>query len=104
MKDKRDTTRTVKVMTKAELLRRAIEIKAAKHSAKTAVEREALQAVYAYEQVLQDKHGRNIRAGRTWPMIEKRGIIPAVEHIVTKRDVSTGYTTLVEMGMQDMAF
>jgi len=37
-------------------------------------------------------------------MIERRGIIPAVEHVVTRRDESTGYTALVEMGMQDKAF
>jgi hypothetical protein len=84
--------------------RKAIELRAAKHGASTAAEREALEAVYAYERVLFRKHGRNTRASRTWRMIERRGIIPAVEHVVTRRDESTGYTALVEMGMQDKAF
>jgi hypothetical protein len=84
--------------------RRAVELRAAAHGAKTIAEREALEAVYAYERTLFTKHGRNIRASRTWQMVERRGIIPAVEHVVTRSDESTGYTALVQMGMPDKAF
>jgi hypothetical protein len=37
-------------------------------------------------------------------MIKNRGIIQAIEHIVKPPSESIGYTALVEMGMQDMAF
>ena len=37
-------------------------------------------------------------------MIKKQGIIAAVEKIVTRKNETTGYRVLVEMGMQDMAF
>jgi hypothetical protein len=37
-------------------------------------------------------------------MIGRRGIIPAVEHIVTRRGESTGYTALVQVGMADKSF
>ncbi|MBI1875215.1 MAG: hypothetical protein HYS05_15190 [Acidobacteria bacterium] len=84
--------------------RRAVELRAAAHGASTVAEREALQAVYAYERVLSTRHGRKTRASRTWQMIERRGIIPVVEHVVTRTAESTGYTALVQMGMQDMAF
>jgi hypothetical protein len=84
--------------------RRAVELRAAAHGASTAAEREALEAVYAYERVLSSRHGRKTRASRTWQMIERRGIIPAVEHVVTRTAESTGYTALVQMGMQDKAF
>ena len=84
--------------------RRAVELRAAAHGASTAAEREALEAVYAYERVLSAQRGRKTRASRTWQMIERRGIIPAVEHVVARSAESAGYTALVQMGMQDMAF
>jgi hypothetical protein len=37
-------------------------------------------------------------------MIERRGIIPAIEHIVMRRAETAGYRVLTEMGMQHMAF
>lgn len=84
--------------------RRAVELRAAAHGASTAAEREALEAVYAYERVLSTKRDRKTRASRTWQMIDRRGIIPAVEHVVTRSAESTGYTALVQMEMQEMAF
>ena len=87
-----------------EARRRAVELRAALHDATSATEREALQAVYAYERVLCEKHGKNVRASRTWQMIERHGIITAVERAVNRTDVTAGYKALVEMGMQDFAF
>jgi hypothetical protein len=84
--------------------RRAVELRAAQHGATTAAEREALQAVYAYERVLREKRGKTVRASRTWQMIKRHGIIPAVERVVKRRDVTSGYKALVEMGMPDFAF
>jgi hypothetical protein len=37
-------------------------------------------------------------------MIERRGIIPAIEFVVTRRAETAGYRVLVEMGLQHMAF
>jgi hypothetical protein len=37
-------------------------------------------------------------------MIDRRGIIPAVEQVVTRSAESTGYAALVQMGMQDKSF
>ena len=84
--------------------RRAVELRAALHEAATDAEREALEAVYAYERVLSVKRGRNTRATRTWQMIDRRGIIPAVELVVARSSDSTGYAALAEMGMKDKAF
>ena len=44
--------------------RRAVELRAAAHGATSAAEREALEAVYAYERVLSQKRGKKIRASR----------------------------------------
>ena len=84
--------------------RRAVELKAALYGAATAAEQEAIQAVYAYERVLSSKRGKTVRASRTWQMIKRLGIIAAVEKVVSRKDESSGYTTLVEMGMSDFAF
>ena len=84
--------------------RRAVELRAARYGATSPAELEAIQAVYAYERGLRTKHGKNVSASRTWQMIRRHGIIPAVEKVVSRDDDSTGYTILVEMGMSDFAF
>jgi hypothetical protein len=87
-----------------EARRKAVELRAARHGARTAAEREALRAVYAYEEALSAKRGRKTRASRTWQMIERHGIIKAVERAVNRSQETLGYATLVEMNMQDFAF
>ncbi len=84
--------------------RRAVELRAAAHGAAEVTEREALEAVYAYERVLSERRGKKIRASRTWQMIHRYGIIEAVERAVNRRADPSGYTALAEMGMQDLAF
>ena len=84
--------------------RRAVEFRAARHGATSAAEEEALQAVYAYERALKRMHGKAVRATYTWRMIERRGIITAVERAVNRKEITAGYKALVEMGMQDFAF
>src|SRR5688500_10743167 len=64
--------------------RRAVELRAASHGVTAAVEREALAAVYAYERVLSERRGKKVRASRTWQMIERHGIIEAVERAVNR--------------------
>jgi hypothetical protein len=87
-----------------EALKHAINLKAAKHKAVTDAEKAALQAVYAYEETLRAKRGKNIRAHRTWQMIDRHGIIEAVERAVKRPTETPGYTSLVGMGLQDFAF
>jgi hypothetical protein len=84
--------------------RKAVELRAAAHGAETAAEQEAVRAVYAYEEGLSKKRGRRTRAARTWQMIDRRGIIGAVERAVNRRDETSGFTILREMGMEDFAF
>jgi hypothetical protein len=83
---------------------RAVELKAAEYGAKSEAETEAIQAVYAYEEVLSKKNGKRTRASRTWQMIKRRGIIESVERAVNRESVTQGYTLLAEMGLEDFAF
>jgi hypothetical protein len=83
--------------------RRAVELCAEAHAAMNDVERECLEAVYAYERARTTPQ-RKFHASRTWQMIERRGIIAAVEQVVSRADDSMGYEALVKAGMADKAF
>ncbi len=83
---------------------RAVQLRAKAYGAETQAEREALEAVYAYEEVLSTKNGKKTRAVRTWQMITRHGIIGAVERAVNRPTETQGYTSLVEMGLEDYAF
>jgi hypothetical protein len=73
--------------------RRAVELCAEAHAAMNDVERECLEAVYAYERARTTPQ-RKFHASRTWQMIERRGIIAAVEQVVSRADYSIFYERL----------
>jgi hypothetical protein len=87
-----------------EARRRAVELRASAHGARSDVEIKAYQAIYAYEEALTAKKGRRTRASRTWQMVKRHGIIGTMERLVKRKDATTGYTTLAEMHMLDLAF
>ena len=82
----------------------SIKLRAKAHGAKTDAEREYLEAVYAYEEILAKKNGKKTRASRTWQMIKRHGIIKAVERAVDRPRETVGYSALVEMGLEGYAF
>ena len=84
--------------------KRAVQLRAESFGATSDVERECIEAVYAYEEVLSAKRGRRQPASRTWPMIKEHGVIEAVERVVKRKDDALGYTALVEMGLEEYAF
>lgn len=96
LKDREDLVKQAK--------ERAIVLKAEAYGAKTLAEKEAIKAVYAYEKVLSTNNGKKTRASRTWPMIQKYGIINAVERIVNRKAETKGYTALLKMGLEAYAF
>ena len=83
---------------------RAIQLKAEAYGAETSAEKEAIEAVYAYEEVLSANNGKKTRASRTWPMIQKYGIINTVERAVNRKAETKGYTALLDMGLEAYAF
>jgi hypothetical protein len=84
--------------------RRAVELRAEKYGASSEAEKECLQAVYAYEEVLSNKNGRRTRASRTWQMIKRHGILATAERAVNRETETVGYRALAEMGLQQYAF
>lgn len=84
--------------------KRAVQLRADSLGAESEPEKEALQAIFAYEEVLTKKNGKRTRASRTWQMINRHGIIEAVERAVNRNAETQGYTALVEMGLEEFAF
>ena len=84
--------------------RRAIELRAAAYGATSDAERECLEAIYAYEEILFAKHGKRVRASRTWQMIKRHGIIAAVEQAVDRSEGTAGFAALKEVGLDNFAF
>jgi hypothetical protein len=84
--------------------RRAVELRALALKPNSAVERELLEAVYAYERVQSQIRKRKFRATRTWQAIQRSGIIQGVERIVGRPIDAEGIIVLVELGMEDLSF
>ena len=87
-----------------EAKQRGIEIRAAAYGATSDAERECLEAIYAYEEILFSKHGKRVKASRTWQMIKRRGIIAAIEQAVDRSDGTAGFSALKEVGLENFAF
>lgn len=84
--------------------KRALELRAEAYGVKTQAERDCLEAVYAYEELLAAKNGRKTRASGTWTMIKKHGVLRAVERTVNHKPETAHYSALLEMGLQDYEF
>ncbi len=83
---------------------RALEIKAEEYGASNDAEKEALQAVYAYEKGLSKQNGKATKASKTWPLVRRHGIIEAVERTVNQKSAISSFEVLAELGLMDFAF
>ncbi len=84
--------------------KRAIELRALLYGTSSDAERECIEAIYAYEQILSVKNGKKTRAFRTWQLIKKHGIIETVERTVNREDEAVSYTSLLKEALEDYAF
>lgn len=87
-----------------EARRRAVKLRARLDGAAGEIERECLEAMYAYEWTLFRKNGRRQRASSLRREIKKVGIIRAVDNAISKDRATAGYQALVAEGMQEMLF
>lgn len=96
----------VEIFTKLAVLARmrAIELRVKSHGNISNVEKELYGALYAYEDVLSQKNGRKTHASRTWPMVNKYGIIGAAERAVSRKFDPQGYQLLIAMGLEKLTF
>jgi len=95
-----------------EATQRAVELRAITHGAGSQVERECIEAIYAFEEVKSAEKKRlspgkkvsRYRANRTWDMVTDHGILGAAERAVDRRDATTGFQALKEAGLERFAF
>ena len=87
-----------------EARRRAVELRASAYGATSDAEREALEAIYAVEEIMSLKNGKRTRASRTWQNISRYGILETVSRVVTRSKPTDAYKALVEQGMEAYTF
>jgi hypothetical protein len=83
---------------------RAVELRTLNHSVSSEVEAELYRVLYAYEEILSQKNKKRTRAGRTWQMVNRYGIIGTAERAVNRKIEPQGYKLLAEFGMKDLTF
>ena len=83
---------------------RSIELRAKSHGKINLVEYELYKALYAYEDVLTEKHDRKTRASRTWQMVNRYGIIEAAEKAVNRKIDPLGFIILSRLGLEHLTF
>lgn len=84
--------------------RRGLELKAAQKSVQTDVERAALVAVYALEEVRSQGARRRWRANRTWQSIRRNGILATLDYCVKRPRDDDGHSILAKSGRADLSF
>jgi hypothetical protein len=82
----------------------SLELRANEHNPKSELERDALKALFAYEDVLTEKNRKTTRASRTREMIDNHGMIGAIERAVNRPDDPEGFTLLKNLGLDEFAF
>lgn len=83
---------------------RAVQLRAQAYGVSSEIENECLEAIFAYEEALSVKNGKRTRASRTWQMVDRHGIVSAVERAVNRKDDAMGYMMLKDIGLQDYTF
>jgi hypothetical protein len=85
-------------------LRRAADLKAESHKARSEAELAALRAIYAYEEALSHIKGKRTRATGTWQLVNKHGVLAALAKRLASRDKDDVTAALKELGMEDYSF
>lgn len=84
--------------------RRSLALRAGQYGAGNLIEKECLEAIYAYEEALRLKHGKRVRANRTWQVIKSKGVIQAVDDIVSHDTTTVAFDMFEKMGLLECAF
>jgi hypothetical protein len=66
--------------------------------------RAAFEAVAAYEQILKEKHGKNVTASRTRQKIAKKGVYQSIVEWSKLHGNRPGFHTLIDAGMPEFTF
>ena len=87
-----------------EAYRHAVDLRAAEHQVETEAETMALKAFYAYEEALSYQQGKRKRATGTWQMVNRCGILPALQKRLDSKSIEDALPTLKTLKMEDYSF
>ncbi|TDG13941.1 hypothetical protein E2F43_10615 [Seongchinamella unica] len=84
--------------------RRAVDLRAEQHGTDTEAEFAAVRAIYAYEEALGYSKGKRTRATGTWQMVNRYGLLAAIQKRIDSRSGDNIMAVLKELGMEDYSF
>ena len=84
--------------------RRAVDLRADEHADVTEAERQALKAIYAYEEAMSYGQRRRKRATGTWQLVNKHGILPTLARRAGSKAAEEAQETLKLLKMEDYSF
>ena len=84
--------------------RRAVDLRAEEYGADSEVELAAVRAIYAYEEALGYMKGKRTRATGTWQLVNRHGLLPALQKRLQSRNSEDVTPALNELGMEDYSF
>ena len=87
-----------------EAYRRAVDLRAEQHGADTEAEFAAVRAIYAYEEALGYIKGKRTRATGTWQLVNRNGLLAAIQKRLQSRSGEDVGPALKELGMEDYSF
>ncbi len=84
--------------------RRAVDLRAEQYDTASEAEFAAVRAIFAYEEALSHTRGKRTRATGTWQMVNRHGVLEAIEKRISSRNSEDLADVLKELGMQDYTF
>ena len=87
-----------------EAYQRMVALRTDAYGPKSPLERQCVEAIYAYEEVLSARAGRRISATKTWQIVRQSGPFTAIDKAVGRKEDETVYPALVAMGLERFAF
>jgi len=87
-----------------EAYRRIIALRTQSYGPKNEIERQCVEAIYAYEEALSARSSRRITASKTWQAAKQYGIFVAVDKAAGRPEDPEIYPMLVALGLQQFAY
>ena len=84
--------------------RRAVDLRAEAHATSSEAEKAAVRAIYAYEEALSYSKGKRTRATGTWQLVNRHGLLSALDRRLDSRGSDDVAPVLKELGMEDYSF
>ena len=84
--------------------RRAVDLRAEQHDTDNEAEFAAVRAIYAYEEALSYSKGKRTRATGTWQLVNRHGLLQALDKRLESRGGEEIKAILKELNMEDYSF